>query len=428
VEEKAMYGFGGDEDDVDEYFRVSYSRQSLKSENMPFQAPDMAEKAQASSSSSKKTKMRTKKRGKASVKKHPLQQLLLDEEYTSDQPESTLKTVLKLFSPKETRNLPRGRPGEGPTAVPMRVLSSVSPKKRFRGRRKKPTMEVTGDSEVHKLIGIRGTYLEKLHDFVFPQGDQGPARVFSSEERRIFAALLVAYRNLSIKIISMLRDKDLLPFTPSEEEDLEQYVREMATSLDWLAVPEVTNWLCLDPVENPLLSYYTLPGHWAVREATVVQDFNSKAAVLLESKKKLGYVGLKKPELHPSVTTVPAELALSPDALKMCRELGAISWQLFYGEVKEMEDKMNDRHAHIDGVKGVLIGMAEDMHVTGAPRQGIEFFFCGLEAQISHRGQNESHGRESSIADQEEGAGLYAGVGESVLWLPCATAACQHAT
>ena len=277
-----MYGFGGDEDDVDEYFRVSYSRKSFNNENVPLQAPGVAETVQVSSSSSKKTKTRTKKRGKASGKKHPLQQLLLDEEYTCGQPESTLKTVLKLFSPKETRNLPRGRPGESPTAVPMRVLSSVSPKKRFRGRRKKSTMEVMGDSEVHKLIGIRGTYLEKLHDFVFPQGDRGPARVFSSEERRIFAALLVAYRNLSMKIISMLRDKDLLPFTPSEEEDLEQYVREMATSLDWLAVPEVMSWLCLDPVENPLLSYYTLPGRWAVSEATVVQDFNSKAATTAE--------------------------------------------------------------------------------------------------------------------------------------------------
>jgi len=365
--------FGMDEDEVDLFFRASYA--PIHKENM---MPQRYVSETVKSSSSKRNKKQSTKKKKS--RGGALNKLLLDEEYTNP-PDSMISHTIKLFSPKETLHPPRGRRGESPTSVPMRVMRTPSPKKRFRRRKQQP-VEDLNRGEVKRLMGIRTTYVEKLKAFVYPSAapggdvdELGPPRRFSLEERRIFMALLVAYRNLTLKIAKLFRDKESLSLTASEEENLEQYLGDMATSIDWMSVPEVVEWLCIDPAENPFLCYYNLSGCWVVKEAQLVKEFDAKVTVILEAKKKLGYIGVQKPELHPAVTTVPSELALSPDVLQDCVELGAIVWRLFFGEVEELAGRLNDRHTNIDGVKGVLIDMADDLNVSGAPLADINFFF-----------------------------------------------------
>jgi hypothetical protein len=356
------------EDEVDEFFRNSYKSTVYRENVEPQTGVRNDSKPKSAKSSKKKTKA-----GKARKYKQPLQ-VILDDEYAK-QPESMVKTTLKLFSPKEVRRYPRGRPGESPGDQPMRIILTPSPKKRFRRKKAQPPPENHAAKELFKTMEVRETYIEKLKGFVFPAGMNEPPRVFSLEERRIFSALLVAYRTMSNKIVDAHMDSEALCLTATEEEELEQYVSQMGDSMNWLSVDEVIGWVCIDPHENPLLCYYDLAGNWVVTEAAIVKDFNQKAGLIIEGKRKLGYVDVKALRLDPAATTVPMELALSPGDLAKCRERGFVLWRLSYGLVHEMEGKLFSDRNKIDEVKGALIGLAEEMNLSGKAKLGIDHYF-----------------------------------------------------
>jgi hypothetical protein len=198
-----------EDDNIDRYFSSSY-RNSLK-------ISPLGEK-RISSPNATRGEKRTQKRRKKKQKPKDTLSLLLDEENVENpDPDATLKTTLKLFSPKEVRHFPRGRRGESPTSRPLKIINSPSPTKRLKRRINKPTPPPVR-SEIFQWTDMRDHYISKMKDMVEGKENRHKSNQhidndgylnsnsnilehnFTTAEKKIFIALLVAYRRLTVQI------------------------------------------------------------------------------------------------------------------------------------------------------------------------------------------------------------------------------------
>ena len=194
-----------------------------------------------------------------------------------------------------------------------------------------------------------------------------------------------------MQIIEQHKRSASLPFTQSETEDLEQYVRTMATSMDWAEEPGIIGWICIHPIENPLLSYKRLDGAWCVEaESAYCIEFRRRCEEFTKARRLLGYTGDDVPTPDLMRTHVPPLLVLGPEDLGACGELSSVIWQLYRGEVEDMEERMNRAQIGI-GVASVLMKMGEQNklkeHRYRKPVRGLSFWFNVLKHNVVMKAQ-----------------------------------------
>lgn len=392
-----MWDENGD-DELDSFFKNAYSTQNYQKSSKYMNVDNKIDENKKNSSMSINHKKVRKKSKKLVVNNNYND--INDDMYKGAE---KIRDVLKIFSPKETLRPPRGRVGTqssfSPMSKPLRILDSPSPSKFKRRKRSKKRVNPppSNFNEAFRWIHLRDEYLEKLKAFTFrgnnidnhnnnnknttnDDDDINTEVEFTEKDKIIFIALLVAYRKLSIQILQYYEKKAELPFMMSEIEDLEEYIRNMACSLDWMNVSSITDWLCIDPTENPLLSYKRLDGKWALKQAAYISEYRESASNYVETRRKLGYTDVVRPEFNEYMSTVPAELALSPIDMNQLQHLGGLIWKEYYGEVAAIETQLMDNHHHrtkLSGVTGVLASLAQALHVNEGshPARSAEFWF-----------------------------------------------------
>jgi hypothetical protein len=213
----------------------------------------------------------------------------------------------------------------------------------------------------------------------------GTVRQFSENDRKVFFALLIAYRKISVKILRLYKERAALALTMTECELLKNYVELMVEDMDWLHVEPVLKIIRLQVRVNPLfcikrmdgISALYCPGNISLNSL----DVHEQANLLLQ---------------------IPGELAISKLEFEELVELGQVIWELC-GKQRDMVQEI-DMHMNRE-LKVALKGLGNAFGVaTGADSYGE---VDELSASVCFQGWKEYYLKRKGVVLMRRNKTLY---------------------